>query len=121
VKFNFSSVNNLNLAVEKLSEELTADHKRIPEASDNFAWNGTALDRKSHYDAKKTAKSITQKDKEIMKNASYTCIYRFDKGVKSCTNKDAVISKSGKSVMLKLNMLQLALGQKSIINKITLQ
>lgn len=121
IKFDFNNINNLNLAVESLSADLSDDHKRIPEASDNFGFSGKAFDRKSHYDAKAMAKKITPQDKEIMKNASYTCIFRFDSPVKTCSNKDAVISKSGKNVMLKLNMLQLANGQKSVINKITLQ
>jgi hypothetical protein len=121
VKFDFNSVNNLNLAVEMLSQDLSSDHKRIPEASDNFAYTGKIFDRKNHYDAKAMAPKMTKQDKEIMRNASYTCIYRFDNAVKSCSNKEAVISKSGKSVMLKLNMLQLAQGQKSVLNKIVLQ
>ncbi|HEU4718861.1 MAG TPA: hypothetical protein VFU15_13550 [Bacteroidia bacterium] len=121
MKFDFSSVNNLNLAVESVSQELTTDHKRIPEASDNFAFAGKSFDRQSNYDAKVQGPKLTPKDKEILKDATYTCIYRFDDAVKSCSNTDSKISKSGKSVMLKLNMLQLALGQKSIVNRISLQ
>lgn len=121
IRFDFNSVNNLNLAVEKLSQDLTSDHQRIPEASDNFAFTGKIFDRKSHYDAKTQSKKMTAQDKEILKNASYTCIFRFDSPVQSCSNKKAIISKSGKSVMLKMNMLNLALGQESVVNKITLQ
>ncbi|HTL82391.1 MAG TPA: hypothetical protein VL651_11840 [Bacteroidia bacterium] len=121
IKFDFNSVNNLNLALELVSAELTADHKRIPEASDNFNWTGTAFDRKSNYDAAKSSPKLTPKDKEILKDATYTCIYRFDSPVKSNSNADAKISKSGKSVMMKMNLLQLATGQKSIANKIALQ
>ncbi len=120
LKFDFNSINNLNLAVETVSQELAKDHKRIPEAADNFAFTGKAFDRKSHYDAKTQSAKLTAKDKEILKDASYTCIFRFDQSVNTCSNKDTKISKSGKSVMIKLNMLQLALGQKSIINKIIL-
>ncbi len=121
MKFDFNSVSNLNLAVETVSQELASDHKRIPEASDNFAFTGKIFDRKSHYDAKTQSPKLSPKDKEILKDASYTCIFRFDETVQSCSSKDAVISKSGKSVMLKENMLQLAMGQKTIINKIMLQ
>lgn len=121
LKFDFNSVNNLNLAVETVSAELASDHKRIPEAADNFAFTGKIFDRKSHYDAKVQGPKLTAQDKEILKNASYACIFRFDDLVSTNSNKDAKISKSGKSVMLKLNMLQLANGQKSIVNKITLK
>jgi hypothetical protein len=121
MKFDFNSVSNLNLAVETVSVELASDHKRIPEASDNFAFTGKAFDRKSHYDARTQAAKLTPKDKEVLKDASYTCIFRFDSNVQSCSNKDAKISKSGKSVMMKQNMLQLAMGQKSVYNKIILQ
>jgi hypothetical protein len=121
LKFDFNSVNNLNLAVETVSTELASDHKRIPEAADNFSFTGMVFDRKSHYDAKTQSPKLTAKDKEILKNASYTCIFRFDNAVSANSNKDAKISKSGKSVMLKLNMLQLAMGQKSILNKIILK
>lgn len=121
IRFDFNNINNLNLAVETLSADLSEDHKRIPEASDNFAFSGKSFDRKSHYDAQATAKKMTPQDREILKNATYTCIFRFDGPVKSCSNKDAVISKSGKNVMLRMNMLQLANGSKSVMNKITLQ
>jgi hypothetical protein len=121
LKFDFNSVNNLNLAVETVSAELASDHKRIPEAADNFAFTGKLFDRKSHYNAKVQSPKLTAQDKEILKNASYTCIFRFDDLVGANSNTDAKISKSGKSVMLKLNMLQLATGQKSIVNKVILK
>ncbi len=121
MKFDFNSVNNLNLALETVSQELASDHKRIPEAADNFAFTGKSFDRKSHYDSKTQAGKLTAKDKEILKVASYTCIFRFDQSVNTCSNQDTKISKSGKSVMVKFNMLQLALGQKSIINKVLLK
>lgn len=121
IRFDFNSVNNLNLAVEMLSQELSDDHKRIPEVSDNFAFGGNLFDRKNHYNGKEQGKKLTPQDREILRNASYTTIFRFDQTVKSCSNKDAVISKSGKSVMLKSNMLQLATGAKTVANKITLQ
>jgi hypothetical protein len=121
LKFDFNSVNNLNLAVETVSQELASDHKRIPEAADNFAFTGTSFDRKSHYDAKTQSPKLTAKDKEILKSATYTCIFRFDDPVSSCSNTETKISKSGKSVMTKLNMLELATGKKSIVNKIILK
>ncbi|MEO5644322.1 MAG: hypothetical protein ABIQ40_17605 [Bacteroidia bacterium] len=121
LKFDFNSVNNLNLAVETVSSELASDHKRIPEAADNFAFTGKIFDRKSHYDAKMQSPKLTAQDKEILKDASYACIFRFDDLVSTNSNKDAKISKSGKSVMLKINMLQLANGQKTIVNKIILK
>lgn len=121
LKFDFNSINNLNLAVETVSAELASDHKRIPEAADNFAFTGKTFDRKSHYDAKVMSPKLTAQDKEILKDATYACIFRFDDMVGANSNKDAKISKSGKAVMLKLNMLQLATGQKSIINKIVLK
>ncbi len=121
VKFDFNSVNNLNLAVETVSTELASDHKRIPEAADNFAFTGKTFDRKSHYDAKVQSPKLTAQDKEILKDATYACIFRFEDLVAVNSNKDAKISKSGKSIMLKLNMLQLATGQKSIVNKVILK
>jgi hypothetical protein len=121
IKFNFNSVQTLNTSLEALSEQFTSDHKRIPEASDNFFWTGKAFERKSHYDAKTMAPKLGQKDKDILRKATYTCIYRFDTDVQSCSNTDAQISKNGKSVMLRLNMLQLAQGEKSMINAIKLR
>lgn len=121
LKFDFNSVNNLNLAVETVSAELASDHKRIPEAADNFAFTGKTFDRKSHYDAKVQSPKLTAQDKEILKDATYACIFRFEDMVVTNSNKDAKVSKSGKSVMLKLNMLQLATGQKSIVNKTILK
>ncbi|MGL4598914.1 MAG: hypothetical protein ACRCYO_15460 [Bacteroidia bacterium] len=121
IKFNFNSVQTLNTSLEALSEQFTSDHKRIPEASDNFFWTGKGFERRSHYDAKAMAPKLGQKDKDILRKATYTCIYRFDGEVQSCSNTDAQISKNGKSVMLRLNMLQLAQGDKTMINAIKLR
>jgi hypothetical protein len=62
--------------------------------------------------------SLSDRDKAVFKNAKYTTIYRFNSSVKSYTNQDALKSKSGKAIMLKVNVKDLITNKKTIQNKI---
>lgn len=121
VKFSFGSMSQLNAAVESVSAEFAADHKSIPEASGNFAFAGKVFTRKSNYNAEKEKEKLSAKDKDILRNATYTCIYRFDQPVKMSNNATSKISASGKSVMTRFNMLNLATGIEKIAHTITLK
>lgn len=121
LKFSFNSMNNLNAAVEAISAEFTADHKAIPEASGNFAFAGKIFTRKTNYDAAKEKEKLTESDKNVLRNATYTCIYRFDQAVKSSNSTKSKVSANGKSVMTRFNMLNLATGTESIAHTITLK
>lgn len=119
LKFGFSSMDNLNAAVEAISAEFAADHKALPEASGNFAFAGKIFTRKTNYDA--TKQNLSETEKNVLRNATYTCIYRFDQAVKSSNCTKSKISANGKSVMTRFNMLNLATGIESIAHTITLK
>lgn len=121
VKFKFNTIQQLNIAVESVSAEFSNDHKSIPEASGNFSFAGKSFHRRSNYDAKKEKEKLSEKDKEILQKASYTCIYRFDNAVEKSTNPKSKISSNGKSVMTRFNMLNLANGVENIFHTITLK
>lgn len=121
LKFKFGTIQQLNAAVESVSAEFADDHKSIPEASGNFAFAGKTFHRKSNYNAEKEKEKLTNKDKDILRRASYTCIYRFDQPVNKNSNSNGKISSNGRSVMTRFNMLNLATGIESIVHTITLK
>jgi hypothetical protein len=121
LRCNFASVEQLDLALENLTAEFTRTKKSIPEARNNFSFSGTSFSRYNRYDATKTAPRLSIADKNIMRSANYTCICRFAKPVAKCSNPAAQISKDGRSVMLKQNLLELAEGRKTLANTIQLK
>ncbi len=69
---------------------------------------------KSEYDKLKAI------DKAIFKAAKYTSIVRSDANIVSVENESAILSPSGKAVMLKFSIMDLIEEKKNITNKITL-
>lgn len=118
---DFATVEQLDVALANLSAAFTRDKKRLPEAHDNFNYTGSSFARASHYDAKVTAPKLTLTDRNILKQANYTSIYRFAKPVARCSNPGAQLSKDGRAVLLKHNLLDLAEGRKTLANTITLK
>jgi hypothetical protein len=121
LRCNFNTIEQLDLALENLSASFSRNKKGIPEARDNFNYTGSSFARSSHYDAAKTAPRLGVTDRNILRQANYTCIFRFAKPVAKCSNAGAQISKDGRAVMLRQNMLDLAEGRKTLANTITLK
>jgi hypothetical protein len=121
LRCNFATIEQLDLALENLSASFSRNKKGIPEARDNFSYSGNTFSRSSHYDASKTSPRLGVTDRNILRQANYTCIFRFAKPVARCSNPGAQISKDGRSVMLRQNMLELAEGRKTLANTISLK
>lgn len=69
---------------------------------------------------KKEFAKLKSEDKKVIDDATYTCIYRFDKPVVSKDNKNARLSKSKKAVMLRAAIIDLISGNIVLNNKIKL-
>jgi hypothetical protein len=122
MKFDFNNTTTLNQALLTLAQTMTKDKDKakVPASISAFAFANNVFSRKNEYNSKAEIDKLKSKDVDILKTSSYTCIYRFDSEVKSCSNTDAKISSNKKNVMLKLNMLELLKGDKKIQNTITL-
>lgn len=122
MKFDFNNTATLNHALLTLAQTMTKDKdkSKVPSTISAFAYASNVFSRKNEYNSKAEIDKLKQKDLDILKTSTYTCIYRFESEVKSCSNADAKISSNKKNVMLKLNMLELLKGDKKIQNTITL-
>jgi len=76
--------------------------------------------RSYHYDLSKEFEKVKQADKHILKDASFTTIYRFDQEISTTTNPLSHISLNKKAVFIKVSGSALVSGENSIKNNIQL-
>uniref|UniRef100_F4C1Q9 Lipoprotein n=1 Tax=Sphingobacterium sp. (strain 21) TaxID=743722 RepID=F4C1Q9_SPHS2 len=120
VSFSFEKVDNLNHLSKIIYEKLKI--KPTGKSLYNFDTRTQLFSRNYTYaqEAKSAYMKLKEADKQVFKNASYTCIYRFDSVVKQSTNKQAKLSGTKKAVMLHTSILDLINGRANITNQIQL-
>ncbi len=117
---DFQNIDALNKAIKNINTIFTPKGY-MPELYDNFKYENSSFERMFSYNLLNQYNSLSQKDKTVFKNAKYTTVYRFSSPVKSYSNPDALKSKSGKAIMLKVNVRELVTNKKSIKNTILLR
>ncbi len=118
---NFNNIETLNKAINNISVGLGKLKGGSPQVADNFSYHDGIFTRLYNYNLVKDYNSLTEKDKVVFNNAKYTAIYRFNLPVKSFSNVDALKSKSGKALMLKLNIKDMITNHKTLANTINLK
>jgi len=115
---NFDQLENLNAGIIQVAEAFNSSTFEVPK-SNNFKYNPGTIQRlfpypidASFYDRAKSSVQF------ILDEARVTSIFRFDKKIKSFSNKKAKLSPSGKAVMLKATLAELGKAEKSLENKI---
>lgn len=116
---NFQDIDALNRAIKNINTIFTPKGY-VPELYDNFKYKDNVFERLYSYNLVNEYNTLSQKDKTAFKNARYTTIYRFNSPVKSYSNTNALKSKSGKAVMLKVNVKDLVTNKNTIKNTIIL-
>ena len=91
------------------------------ELHDNFKYKNKVFERLYSYNLINDYNSLSGKDKTVFKNAKYTTVYRFKSSVKSYSNPNALKSKSGKAIMLKVSVRELVTNKATIQNIIELK
>ena len=116
LKFEFEHIDNLDLAFDKVGRQFNPKLKDEP--LHNYGYSGTAFKRLFMYalDAETTA--MADREAELLNSAGFTGIYRFDKPVQGMSHPAGKISKSGKAVMVKVNLKDLLKGDDTIKNEI---
>ncbi len=122
---NFASIPQLNAAMNTLATEMRKGRANLQPIAftpfDNYGYSNGVFQR--FQDPKDRSGDYTKakkEDRDVVDNAEYTCIYRFDSTVRSQTNPKANISKSGKAVMIRTKIRDIIMRKSSIRNKITL-
>ncbi len=118
VSGDFINVDALNKAIKNINTIFNTPRGYKVELYDNFRYQPKVFERLYSYNLVNDYNTLSGKDKAVFKNAKYTTIYRFKSPVKSFTNPDALKSKSGKAIMLKINVKDLITNKKTIQNKI---
>ena len=116
---NFKDVEALNRAIKNINTIFTPKGY-VPELYDNFKFKDNTFERLYSYNLVNEYNTLSQKDKAAFKNAKYTTVYRFNSPVISYSNTNALKSKSGKAIMLKVNVKDLVTNKKTIKNTIIL-
>ena len=117
---NFQNIDALNKAIKNINTIFTPKGYTA-ELYDNFKYENNIFERLYSYNLINEYNTLSQKDKTAFKNAKYTTVYRFNSPVKSYSNQNALKSKSGKAIMLKVNVRELVTNKKSIKNTIILR
>jgi len=114
---DFATVEALNKVLSSISSKQDAAMmaKKKPFSFDK---GRKIFSRNYHYNIASEFKKIKKDDREILKGASVTTIYRFDQPVVSTKNKACKIAKSKKAVFLKVSAEDLVKGQRNIKNRI---
>jgi hypothetical protein len=118
---NFNNIEALNKAINKINTIFNQTKNSNTFIQDNYSYSGKIFTRLYNYNLVNEYNSMSEKDKSVFENAKYTTIYRFVNPVGNFTNPDAKISKSGKAVMLKVNVKDLITNAKTIKNSINLK
>jgi hypothetical protein len=118
---NFNNIETLNKAINDIGTAFGKFKGNSPQIADNFSYHDRVFARLYNYNLQKDYNSLSEKDKVVFNNAKYTAIYRFNLPVKSFSNVDALKSKSGKALMLKLNIKDMITSHKTLANTINLK
>lgn len=117
-KIQFDSLTALNNALEDAYDALNKKGNRV--LKDRLLMPRNVLTRQSNLDSLGLFNKLNSKKKESLKDATYTCVYRFESAVESVSNKNARTSKNGKAVMLRSNFKSLLNNESTLRNNITL-
>ncbi|PST81761.1 hypothetical protein C7T94_17985 [Pedobacter yulinensis] len=121
ISFGFRNVANIS----NLSKTILNRMKIRSSDQSSYSFNTSLLQFKRNYQHITSARTeyakLKSEDKAIFKDATYTAIYRFEQQVASVSNRQAAISRSGKAVMLRSNILALIDGKTNISNTVQLK
>lgn len=114
----FDSLKALDKALENTYYTMSNNKKNL--FNDKFLMPKNILKRESNIDSLGLFKKMNSSKKGALKEATYTCVYRFEDKVKNVSNKNARTSPNGKAVMLRCNVKSLLNNEITLRNNITL-
>lgn len=120
---DFKKIDQLDAVFHDLIRQQNKREKTNFELT-NFSFNPSNKNFKRHFsydpNIKKSFYRLKSDDRKIFEDASYTAIYRFKNTIENTTNAQAKIAPNKKAVFLRLDVLSLILGEKSLENTIQL-
>ncbi len=118
---DFQTVDALNLAINEVGERMN----KTPYASvrvTNFGYEDRLFNRYHRYIVDQSEyRQIKAQDRVVVEGAHYLCIYRFPIPIQSYSHPRAILSKSGKSLLLRSSVKRLIKGKETVENQISLR
>lgn len=118
---DFQTIHSLNLAINEVGERMN----RTPYASvrvTNFGYENQVFNRHHRYIVDQAEyRQIKPQDRIVVEGAHYLCIYRFPVAIQSYSHPRAILSKSGKSILLRSSVKRLIKGKETVENQISLR
>lgn len=120
ISFAFRNTADINNLTKKLLEEYEVNSNLA--ASYTYSQEKATFSRiyKHSSEVKEQFSKLKERDKEILRSASYISIFRFDNTVASFSNPAAKLSKNQQAVMQRIPLYDLASGKADISNQIQL-
>ncbi|PCH73705.1 MAG: hypothetical protein COB98_10455 [Flavobacteriaceae bacterium] len=116
---NFENIHALNQVIAAFG-----NHKERSKINkqQHFIYNTNTqhFSRSYHYDLSKEFDKVKAIDKNALKEASYTTIYRFDQPIISTSNRLSKLAPNKKAVLIKVSGAAMLTGEHSIKNNIQL-
>lgn len=119
LSFSFTNVEAINQGTQEILNMYKVKTGDLPVYSFNKAKAAFGYEYKDG-GTRSAYEKLKKEDREVLKDATYTNIYRFPVLIEKSSNKQAKISKSGKAVMQKISILDLINNQVNISNQIQL-
>jgi len=117
----FKKTDALNEAIQKIYNIFENPEKQTVAVGSDFDYSNRIFTRNYNYNLANQYAGLSEKDKLVFENAKYTCIYRFPFSVGTFSNSGAKISKSGKAILLKVDVKDLVTNIKTLKNSINLK
>lgn len=122
IGFDFTSVENINSAIEALTIKNTKKPKSF---NLRYSYNASTKQYSRNFIPNAVDQTNFEKlgaeDKNMFNEAIYISISRFDSMISTCSNKKAKISKSGNAVMIRSSATNLLRERNNISNTVQLK
>jgi len=120
ISFAFRNVSDVNNIQKRLLDEYKVRTKLS--ATYNYDQEHAKFSRAYSYgaDLKEQYNKLKERDKEVLKAASYISIFRFEQTISNYTNQTAKVSKNQLAIMQRFPLTDLISGKADISNQIQL-
>ncbi len=119
IECRFSAVEQLNAAALKAAQQRQWQQKGLQQLY-AFRPGAGLFTRKAPFSLEKNYRELSNADREVLTNAGYTGIFRFEQEVKSLSNAKSRLSADKKAVMLQQPLTDIITGKQTIDNTIQL-
>jgi hypothetical protein len=120
ISFSFKNVADVNNLVKELLDEYNVKTKLS--ATYHYDQQDARFTRAYNYsaDVREQFNKLKDRDRDILRSASYISIFRFDNTISSYSNQAARMSKNQQAIMQRFPLSDLASGKADISNQIQL-